>query len=410
LWGGGVFLFLGGGGGPPPPFSSPKYLGGPPPPPARLRLVFFFVLLCAVVISIWYLRHSPHGSWDAWAIWNLRARFLYRGEEAWTVGFSPLIPWSHPDYPLLVPGAVARGWTIVGRETPLVPQGIACLFGAATVGVLMTVLALLRSSSQGYLGGLVLLSTPYFLDLMTAQYADVPLGFFFLASAALFEIHDREETGSHRLPFLAGVLTGLAAWTKNEGSLFLVATVVVRLRGFATRPQRAVLRELIAFALGWLPIGLVLIFFKLRYAPANDLVAGQDWQATRERVLDLSRYLLIAEYFLFAVVRIGPGAVVVLIAYRALLGGPAQRRVRQLWSHAVAVLVLMLAGYAFVYLTTPNNLAWHLHDSIDRLFMQLWPTALLAFFLTTASWEEVPEPQDKPADLSTARETLRYNE
>jgi hypothetical protein len=48
----------------------------------------------------------------------------------------------------------------------------------------------------------------------------------------------------------------------------------------------------------------------------------------------------------------------------------------------------MLAGYAVVYLTTPNDLAWHLSDSVHRLLMQLWPSALLALFLNTATPEE----------------------
>jgi hypothetical protein len=376
-------------------------------PPARLRLAFGFVLLCAVGVSGWYLGQSPHGDWDAWAIWNLRARFLYRGGEHWTTAFSPLLPWTHPDYPLLMPAAVARGWTCAGADTTLVPRLIACLFGAATVGVLMSVLALLRSPSQGYLGGLVLLATPYFIELTTAQYADVPLGFFFLASVALFEIHDRGGA-SLRLPWLAGLFTALAAWTKNEGSLFLAATVLVRLlaivrppawekgSGVVSTPGRKRLpTPVFAFVLGMLPVVGVLIYFKLRLAPVNDLVAGQGWQATRDRLLDVRRYALIAWYFLQALVRIGPGAVVVLAGYRFLLGRAPRQANRPRLSHAPAILGLMLAGYAFVYLTSPNELAWHLSDSVHRLFMQLWPTALLAFFLTTATPEEAAVPRSE---------------
>jgi hypothetical protein len=359
-------------------------IGGRQTPSAVLRFAFGLVLLCALGVSGWYLWHSPHGDWDAWAIWNLRARFLYRGGEQWPVAFSPLLPWTHPDYPLLVPTAVAHGWTCAGQETTLVPRLIACLFGAATIDLLMSALAVLRGPSQGYLGGLVLLATPYFIELTTAQYADVPLGFFILASAALFEIHDREGVPGLRLPLLAGVLAGLAAWTKNEGSLFLLATALVRLWLVVGRPRRGALRELTGFALGLLPAIAVLLYFKLRLAPVNDLVAGQGWQATRDRLFDGRRYVLIAWYFLQALVRIGPGAVVVLAGYRLLLGRPPKPRS----FHAPAVLALMLAGYALVYLTTPNELAWHLHDSIHRLFMQLWPAALLAFFLTTATPEE----------------------
>jgi 4-amino-4-deoxy-L-arabinose transferase-like glycosyltransferase len=349
-----------------------------------LRLAFVLVLLCALGVAGWYLSHSPHGDWDAWAIWNLRARFLYRGGEHWTSAFSPRLPWTHPDYPLLLPGAVSRGWTYAGSETTLVPCLIASLFGAATVGLLMATLALLRGTSQGYLGGLVLLATPYFIELTTAQFADVPLAFFFLASAASFEIRDRG-AGDIRLPVLAGALAALAAWTKNEGALFLVVTALVRLRAGIHRR-----RELAAFALGALPVVLVLAYFKLRLAPVNDLVAGQGTRATWERLVDVRRYGLIAWFYLVAAVSIGPGLVVLLAVYRVLMGGAPNRPRR---GHTPAVLVLMLAGYAVVYLTSPNKLAEHLNDSVHRLFMQLWPSALLAFFLAAASPEEArPRP------------------
>jgi hypothetical protein len=358
------------------------------PVPVWLRLSFAFVLLCAVGVAGWYLGHSPHGDWDAWAIWNLRARFLHRGGDHWTAAFSPLLPWTHPDYPLLLPGAIARGWAYAGGETTFVPLLIACLFGVATVALLMAALALLRDPTQGYLGGLVLLATPYFVELTTAQCADVPLGFFFLASVALFEAHDRGHGTARRLPLAAGVLTALAAWTKNEGALFLVATLIVRLVSAVRRPGRAALRELGALALGLLPVVLVLIYFKLRLAPVNDLVEGQGAHATRDRLLDGSRYVLIVEYFLLALISLGPGAVVVLAVYRRLLDRAPRPRV----PHAPAVLALMLAGYALVYLTTPYDIAWHLSDSVHRLFMQLWPTALLAFFLATATPEEARGP------------------
>ena len=61
----------------------------------------------------------PHGEWDAWAQWNLRARFFARGlaDGAWRDAFAPVLAWSHPDYPPLVPSSIARLWIYAGRET-----------------------------------------------------------------------------------------------------------------------------------------------------------------------------------------------------------------------------------------------------------------------------------------------------
>src|SRR5258708_34030247 len=81
----------------------------------------------AVAVSV-----NREGIWDAWALWNLRARFLFRGgPEFWRDAFSPHILWSHPDYPLLLSGAIALCWTIAGAESALAPQLIAALFGLA---------------------------------------------------------------------------------------------------------------------------------------------------------------------------------------------------------------------------------------------------------------------------------------
>jgi hypothetical protein len=55
---------------------------------------------------------------------------------------------------------------------------------------------------------------------------------------------------------------------------------------------------------------------------------------------------------------------------------------------AILVLALMLAGYVLVYVVTPLDLPWHLQWSLPRLILQLWPLAVFAFFLGTATPEE----------------------
>ena len=41
-------------------------------------ICFYAIGLSAIICWI-----QPHGEWDAWAIWNLHARFLYRGAGDW---------------------------------------------------------------------------------------------------------------------------------------------------------------------------------------------------------------------------------------------------------------------------------------------------------------------------------------
>lgn len=356
--------------------------------PRWLSLALLLVLGDALAVAGLQGWRSPHGEIDAYAIWNLRARFFHRSGGDWRQAFAPLLPWSHCDYPLLLPANVARGWTYAGSETTAVPLLLALLFAAGTVGLLVSGVALLRTPSQGCLAGIVLLATPHFVEVTTAQYADVPLSFYFLASVLLFEMYDRLDEQRFRLPLLAGLLTGMALWTKNEGQLFLAATLTARavtaLRGGDS--WRVRLWEWLAFAAGLAPCVACLTYFKLRLAPANDLVEGQTLAALGQRLGTLERYRVVGEQLGMGLLRLGRGAGAVLPVY-ALLLGFAPKRPRHSW-HAAIVLVVMFVGYMLIYLTTPHDVEWHVISSVDRLLMQLWPMALLLFFLRVATLEE----------------------
>src|SRR5207245_1416078 len=102
------------------------------------------------------------------------------------------------------------------------------LFLLATCGLLGGALAALRGRSQGLLAVVILASTPLFLEKGASQYADIPFGYFALASVVLLCLH--EQTGGRPgLAVLAGAATGFAAWTKNEGILLLLALLAARL-------------------------------------------------------------------------------------------------------------------------------------------------------------------------------------
>jgi hypothetical protein len=47
----------------------------------------------------------------------------------------------------------------------------------------------------------------------------------------------------------------------------------------------------------------------------------------------------------------------------------------------LVALGLMVIGFGLIYLTTSNNLAWHLSRSAGRLLLQLWPSAVFLAFL-----------------------------
>jgi hypothetical protein len=377
------------------------YAAGAVPSKTQLffAIGFWTALVLAMVTSVFLALKSPHGiGWDAWTIWNLRARFIFRDGTHWTDAAS--IFWVKPDYPLLIPATIAQAWTYLGNDTVLIPVLVAMLFTLATVGLTVSSLAMFRSKSQGYLGGLILLGTPFFIKHGMSQYADVPLGFFFLATIVLFTLHERAGAASRRLLTLAGMAAGFAAWTKNEGLLFLVATiashgaVTIALKGW-----KIYLRRMPSFALCLLPILVIIAYFKIAFAPANDLLSGQGFQATLARLTDLSRYWVIFKAFVRGGFYFGEwyhlfGLPPLLGIYLLVIGVKINAEDRLPMLYALLALTLTLAGYFFVFVTTPHDVAWHLRDSLDRLLLQLWPSFVFTYLLIVRK----PEPASTPTE------------
>ena len=77
------------------------------PRPVGVGLPLILLIAALVFGAYWTAgpaRAFPHGSVDAWAIWNVHARFLFRGSAGgWQNMFVPAEMQGHPDYPLLVP-------------------------------------------------------------------------------------------------------------------------------------------------------------------------------------------------------------------------------------------------------------------------------------------------------------------
>jgi hypothetical protein len=365
----------------------------------RVLTIAFAIALCAAIYSaIMRMLAYPHGEgWDAFSIWNLHARFLFRGGLNWRDGFTPLLPWSHPDYPLLLPGVAAHFWSYLGHDSPAVPAIIGLLFTFSTVGLLFSALSILRGRTAAMLAATALLATPSFIEQGTSQYADVPLSFFILATLALIGLHDdhTQDDSSKRTPgllALAGLAAACGAWTKNEGLLFLCAIVAARgftlLRGETSAENwSARLRQLAPLLVATVPALLLIAYFKRFIAPPGDLFS--DPTTTLHKLLDPARYWAIIRWYFKGFFRFGrwlliPGSLL-LIAFYFAAGKEDRPQPRSGIRTSALALALTLAGYFAVYLITPYDIYWHLRFSLTRLFLQLWPSAIFLIFLMVKS-------------------------
>ncbi|HEY2382247.1 MAG TPA: hypothetical protein VGK48_13800 [Terriglobia bacterium] len=322
------------------------------------------------------IARTPHGAYDGWAVWNWEARLLYRGGSHWRA----FLPFAyHGDYPLLVPSITARFWRYMGMEVPEAGAWLGVVLALCSIAVLVLTLAELRSARLGTLFGLTLIGTPSYLNYATSQYADVPVGFFFLASLALIAIYFEHESEpeSRRIMMLAGFLAGCSAWTKNEGIVFIIALSIALLMPVIHKSAET-LRRVLAFGAGAAVPLIVVIVFKATNNVQNYIIAYHEGKL--QLMLHLDRHEMILSYLGKYIFSSGGWAISPYIPLLALiLAWGFQRRIFKSdgWRTLLITLLFVCAGYYFVYLTTPADLKWHIETSMERLFLQLWPSFLL---------------------------------
>ena len=346
-----------------------------------LALGFWLVAIIAMGLFFVQSQTAPHGSWDAWAIWNMRARFLFRAPTQWIDAFSNIPSMTHSDYPLLIPATIARIWTCIGTDALWVPMAIAFLFTAGTVGLLVTSIMLLKNRNHGYVAGLVLLSLSYFTLQGAGQVADVPFGFFVLSTILLFFLKDNFQNQS--VCFLAiGMMAGLSAWTKNEGLLFVV--VVVGAHFIVTLFQKgwaAYIKELFPLLSGLLPILLMIFHFKMTINSTNDLVSQRNGNQVFTFLLDIDRYIVVAKAYLSYFNKKFLSLIVTFPLCYMMLKFSKTENQRPNFLIAWMIIFSLLSGYFMVYIITPHDLQWHLKTSLSRLYLHVIPSLIFVFFL-----------------------------
>ncbi len=352
-----------------------------------LATAFALVLLISWIRLVQMSVALPVGDWDAWALWNLRAKFLAGPGGVWRYALSPMLNNTHPDYPLLLSAFVARAWKSGGAVDAMVPAITALVFFAALIALLVSAVALLRGTASALLAGLVILSTTSLLVWAPSQYADIPLAFYYLGAIALVFIGTSEASPAargHWALFWAGLCAGFAACTKNEGIAFLVLILIAFLA--FTLWQRRAATDMIGA--GWLLAGaapgvFLTLWFKFFLAPAVDPLVKQGVSGLA-RLHDVSRYMEVAKGFFTVLLNLGSGLahpVILLAILGILLRWQLEERYRLPALIATTALVLVFLSYCGVLLITPYAQAWQVQSSSDRLVLQVWPSFVLVFFV-----------------------------
>ena len=335
-----------------------------------------------------------YGGWDARFIWNLKAKFFFRSPAEWTGMFRNELAFSHPDYPLLLPGAVAWGWNWAGKEILIWPALIAFIFMICTGLFILWHLLASTNPWSAFLACSYFGVAGAYRFWAPTQYADIPLCFFITASGGMLlaAVRARENP----LFLLSGLLAGMAAWTKNEGLFFLAWLVLIFFAALAvnavSRPDKK--KAAIFFTAGLSIPLLNILCLKTFYAKGGDYLGSgrtaAEYFSLTFKSADKTKAIL--EGFQTYMTRINDWNGLWVLFFAALLiAGFAGWKIllnKHGWILAAAA-ILTNFGYFLVLHTTPHEIHWQMETALTRLLLHSGGLALIFVFEVFSSfWPE----------------------
>jgi len=314
-----------------------------------------------------YLRANPQGDWDAWSVWNTRAKFL-ASDGMWRNAVSPELAEAHPEQPLLWPAAVARAWSESGAMGQEAPQAGAFLAGLGLLLVFGCGIAARAGWPWAAAATAVLLMLVPLWRGVPGQSADVPLALFLFGAVAAAEAAQRAGWCWPGMA-LGGALASMAAFTRNEGLLFcafLGAALAVAAR---------------ARALWWLagaaPVLVLTGLFHALLAPETKVFS---WESLGQA----GRLAAVIQAMAAGIWKMGewPAHPLLFVALLFLVFRP-EHPWRPLWP-AVAALLMLAAG-ALALWASADNVSTEAGAAADRLLLLVIPILIWTAFLWLSS-------------------------
>jgi hypothetical protein len=354
----------------------------------RYQLVFIVFFAVNFISFLMFMLMNPMGNFDAYSIWNLKAKAIFLNpHDLSAVLYHPTTLFFHSDYPLLLPMIVSQQWFSIGAITTRVPILLAIVFSFLTLMLVFEGVRILRDSSQALFASILLLGAPFLVQFGTSQASEMPLAAFLLASIIFVMMYFRKKNWQYA--WLAGIMAGFAAWTKNEGIMYflILGGSIGIITFFTTRKQ------LIANITVWIGGAIIplaaLLTFKTVFSPESEFFAGSPIGF----LLIGERYWIIFTNMVNQLFHWGGWSLPLLFGYilyllinkRTIKEGYEKLQIMYIG----IFVVFALAGFFLTYLITPYPLEWQITYSIDRLFFQFYPVFILGMMLYTSSFQEL---------------------
>lgn len=355
----------------------------------RTRWSFFEKFLLAgisfeVILAFFRAMLKPLESFDSIAMYAVRSKIIYLSGMIPSNFFSEItLNHPNPDYPLLVPLSEVWVYTFLGGLNDLLVKIIFPVYFLSFLVIFFFLLRRLVSRRGALLFTFLLATIPQFNHFATVGYTDLVLAYYYsIGSIYLFLWM---KTNKMSLLMLAGVFTGLAVLTKNEGMVLGLINIILLglffLKNFSKRRFKlfgqAAVFVIIAVLIStpWLAIRTVSQL-------DNDVIQARDMSMERFvgifKKLDRVRVIL----YEFQKQFFGPKKWnLIWIVFLSLLVLNIKRSFKGDLKYFSLSVILILFSYGMVYMLIPidDPINWHVASGVSRLFIHFVPIA--AFWL-----------------------------
>jgi len=347
------------------------------------KLYGIIIVCCLFLVQILVI---PLKDWDALSIWFLHAKMIYSAGS-----FSQLTGWQHPsvffshvDYPNLVPTLAAQIMYQVGFWNEYLPK--LSLFFLFIPAVILLFTFFKRSYSFLFL--IILIPFSYasrFCD----GYMDGYLSIFFALSMLVLGRYYKD---SKPIDLISSVFCLLPLlYLKNEGVLAVIAgicailfTLLFKKTKFSPHKIFNDYRKLFLFVLILFIPFLIWNYYKHQWGLISDLELGtsQSFIRLMNRIFDGS-YQLVFDNVNF---ELKNGLMLLGILISASIA--VKKRIPKELLPAIIAAAIYCLGIIVVYLETPYDLSWHLHQSVYRTLLAVNMSIYVACFYLVSSLEK----------------------
>lgn len=340
------------------------------------------IILFVLIILIFVIKQGlfyPDGGWDAWQVWNFKAKFLLLAGEHWQNLFSPELWRSSPHYPLLLPLINVWGWLWTSQPVNTTPLITSILFAVLTGGLLSSALWEQNKNIFSLLPGLLFLTVPLISLQATTQYCDIVLSFYLLAS--IITLTQAQKHHHSLWALLSGLLTGFLSFTKPEG---LIAALILSVLFIGLTLWKRLLQHkdfswssAQLFLLGLVLASLPTLAFNVLYSPGNQTFVNGLTSTLKPATGERLQLIMV---FLVTELKNGKwNGLWFLILFGFLIGG------KKLWNKDnifVAGFLTLYLGVVLTYyqINTYFEIKWWLSVSLHRILFSLLPLFLFWVF------------------------------